>query len=238
MKFLHAESLIIPILRIFFVKIHIFVDRAPVYMYIAIKITTKHKGEIMKKLPITEANRNFSHITEELEEDGSLILTKHGKDAYVLMTKEEFSKREFLADAGLSAVYEEPEGINPALSLAANGVMDLELQLIEKSGERIAITELWIQDGEESFIEKTTCKRSNISFREEDMAILEIPLGPGVTISGVDTLYLDPEDRYMPDIERRLTEEAIKGVAALMTAYKDTPVQELTQPFRITTGRR
>lgn len=193
----------------------------------------------MKTLTLSEANRNFSRVTEEADKEGNVILTRHGKEAYVVMTDEEFRKREFLSDAGLSAIYQTPEeGIDLDLSLADNGVMDLELGLIEKHGESVKITELVIRDGRESFIERTLCKMANISFKEEDVAILTIPLGRGVMVDGVDALYLTPADADLLDMEVEQIERTLKEIRSLMEVYKGTPVRELKRPFRIESGRR
>lgn len=46
----------------------------------------------MKELKIRDAGRNFSLVTQEVDENGKVSITRYGKPAYVVLSAEEYGK--------------------------------------------------------------------------------------------------------------------------------------------------
>ena len=55
----------------------------------------------MKKITLAKANQNFSQATRMADEEGAITITRHDKDAYVLMTKERYLDTMFINEIKL-----------------------------------------------------------------------------------------------------------------------------------------
>ena len=58
----------------------------------------------MKRISIAEANKNLSSLARIVEKEGIAILTKHGKDCYVFMSKEYYEESGLFEDSVLQEI--------------------------------------------------------------------------------------------------------------------------------------
>lgn len=150
----------------------------------------------MRRISIAEANKNLSNLAKLVKEDGIAILTKHGKDEYVFMSKE----------------YYEDNGL-----LKRDIIKEIEKGFYRKSdtGEIVHVTAdkgiitiytLRMDEDTPTLLSITTAPEDAVEFRgnEEDVEIRVMPRAQ-VNETFIEPGYIEDEDeKYKETLEKML----------------------------------
>ena len=175
----------------------------------------------MNKMTMKEANRNFSKLAKIVDDEGALVITKHGKERYVIMTKEVYDgKSEFegrmirAAEKGLWVDLSDQNRENPLPG--GDDDNGKTLARISKADGRYSVLEIHFPEGsaEPDYAGEKSVPEKELSFIEGSPLIIRAGESSKVSYKSA---YMDcpPEDatetRLQRDVKSALEEFEKRG---------------------------